>query len=76
MSEHTRWRKIRERRMTEPGAHEAYEAARLKCERGDDGSGAQASGAEQRLEVTDQGRAGRDLPVVLQAEDERPVDGP
>lgn len=34
MSEHTDWRQLRDRRMSEPGATEAYEAARLSYELG------------------------------------------
>ncbi|MEO3853565.1 helix-turn-helix transcriptional regulator [Acrocarpospora sp. B8E8] len=34
MSERSDWRELRDRRMTEPGAAEAYEAARLAYELG------------------------------------------
>jgi hypothetical protein len=74
VSEHTRWEELRKRRMVEPGACDAYAAARAEFEREVAGSGTQAARAEQRLEVADQGGAGRDLPAVLQAQDERPVD--
>jgi hypothetical protein len=34
MTERTDWRKVRDRRMREPGAEEAYDAARLAFELG------------------------------------------
>ncbi|WP_033339283.1 helix-turn-helix domain-containing protein [Catenuloplanes japonicus] len=34
MNEHTKWSEIRDRRMAEPGAAEAYEATRLAYELG------------------------------------------